>query len=54
MPTHDHDDNKNNLYYAVNGDMQSLRELTSINISVSEEDEAKLWALIEGLEIVGE
>ena len=54
MHTHDHDDNKNNLYYAVNGNMQSLRGLTSINIKVSEEDEAKLWAAIEGLDIVGE
>lgn len=54
MYTHGHEDDKNNLYYAVNGDMQSLRELTSINIKILEEDEAKLWALIEGLEIVGE
>lgn len=30
--------NHNNLYYSVNGDIQSLRELTSINIKVSEED----------------
>ncbi len=54
MHTHGHEDDKNNLYYAVNGDMQSLRELTSINIKISEEDEAKLWAMFEGLEIVGE
>lgn len=52
MHTHGHEDDKNNLYYAVNGDMQSLRELTSINITVSEEDQAKLWAMFEGLEIV--
>lgn len=50
MNTYSHEDN--NLYYSVNGDIQSLRELTSINITVSEEDQAKLWAMFEGLEIV--
>ena len=52
MYTHGHEDDKNNLYYAINGDIQSLRELTSIDITVSEEDQAKLWAMFEGLEIV--
>ena len=52
MPTHSHKDGNHNFYYSVNGDIQSLRELTSINIKISEEDEAKLWAMFEGLEIV--
>jgi hypothetical protein len=44
----------NNLYYSVNGEIRSLKDLTSISIEVSEEDQAKLWALFEGLEIVKE
>ena len=54
MHTHSHEDDKNNLYYSVNGDIQSLRELTSIDFKVSEGDEAKLWAMFEGLDIVKE
>lgn len=51
---HTHGYENNNLYYSVNGDIQSLRKLTSINITISEEDQAKLWAMFEGLDIVGE
>ncbi len=41
------------FYYQDNaGEYKKLSEITSISVELSEEDAARLWALIEGLEIV--
>lgn len=46
----------NNLYYLTNdGTWHKIDELSStmsITCNITEEDAAKLWAIIEGLEIV--
>lgn len=49
----DHNE-ENPLFYNVgdDGEFRSLKDITSIEIKLSEQDAAKLWALFEGLEIV--
>lgn len=57
MYTGNSDPNKNNLFWSADGvNFQPLSSvaaaITSIYCEISEEDAAKLWAMIEGLEIV--
>lgn len=39
-------------YQDESGEYKKLSELSSISVSLSEEDSARLWAALEGLEIV--
>lgn len=43
-----------NLYYSTDDGktFKQLSEITEVTISLTEESAAKLWAMIEGLEIV--
>ena len=45
--------NKGNFYFFDGKDYKKLCEVTSVTINVTDEDSAKLWAQVEGLEIVG-
>ena len=44
--------NSDFYYRDESGEYKKLSEITSISIELSEEDAARLWVLIEGLEIV--
>ena len=39
-------------YQDESGEYKKLSDITSITVELSEEDAARLWVLIEGLEIV--
>lgn len=44
--------NSDFYYQDESGEYKKLSEITSISVELSEEDAARLWGLIEGLEIV--
>jgi len=44
--------NSDFYYQDESGEYKKLSEITSISVELSEEDAARLWVLVEGLEIV--
>ena len=57
MYTGNSDPNENGLFWSTDGVnfhqlSSTVAAITSIYCEISEEDAAKLWAMIEGLEIV--